>query len=64
LSAQRITVEQVRCDAASLGIPCTNCTAFSIECRIPAPKRKKTTTASRAKDGDRYGLSELYMEWN
>ncbi|PVI04448.1 hypothetical protein DM02DRAFT_518795, partial [Periconia macrospinosa] len=33
---------QVRCDAASLGVPCTNCTAFSIECRIPAPKRKKT----------------------
>ncbi|KAL5119163.1 Transcriptional activator of fatty acid utilization [Pleosporales sp. CAS-2024a] len=43
---------KVRCDAASLGIPCTNCTAFSIECRIPAPKRKKTTT-SRARDADR-----------
>ncbi|KAH6132775.1 hypothetical protein HBI64_081210 [Parastagonospora nodorum] len=42
---------KVRCDAASLGIPCTNCTAFSIECRIPAPKRKKTTTA-RARDAD------------
>ncbi|KAF2824524.1 hypothetical protein CC86DRAFT_408598 [Ophiobolus disseminans] len=42
---------KVRCDAASLGIPCTNCTAFSIECRIPAPKRKKTTTP-RAKDVD------------
>jgi Fungal Zn(2)-Cys(6) binuclear cluster domain len=33
---------QVRCDAASLGVPCTNCTAFGIECRIPTPKRKKT----------------------
>ncbi|KAK3069456.1 Transcriptional activator of fatty acid utilization [Teratosphaeriaceae sp. CCFEE 6253] len=33
---------KVRCDAASLGVPCTNCVAFSIECRIPAPKRKKT----------------------
>ncbi|USP77404.1 uncharacterized protein yc1106_04678 [Curvularia clavata] len=42
---------KVRCDAASLGIPCTNCTAFGIECRIPQPKRKKTQTA-RAKDGD------------
>ncbi|KJX98735.1 cutinase transcription factor 1 alpha like protein [Zymoseptoria brevis] len=33
---------KVRCDAASLGVPCTNCVAFSIECKIPAPKRKKT----------------------
>lgn len=32
---------QVRCDAASLGVPCTNCVAFSIECKIPTPKRKK-----------------------
>ncbi|KAF2094105.1 hypothetical protein NA57DRAFT_47036, partial [Rhizodiscina lignyota] len=31
---------KVRCDAASLGVPCTNCTAFGIECRIPTPKRK------------------------
>ena len=36
-------------------MPCTNCTAFSIECRIPTPKRKKTQT-SRAKDTD--GASE------
>ncbi|KAF1995407.1 hypothetical protein P154DRAFT_526331 [Amniculicola lignicola CBS 123094] len=41
---------KVRCDAASLGVPCTNCTAFSIECRIPTPKRKKTH--SKAKDTD------------
>ncbi|KAJ4013898.1 Transcriptional activator of fatty acid utilization [Fusarium irregulare] len=34
---------KVRCDAASLGVPCTNCVAFQIECRIPNPKRKKTT---------------------
>ncbi|KAF2275596.1 uncharacterized protein EI97DRAFT_434006 [Westerdykella ornata] len=39
---------KVRCDAASLGVPCTNCTAFAIECRIPAPKRKKTQ--ARLKD--------------
>ncbi|KAL6711025.1 Transcriptional activator of fatty acid utilization [Coniothyrium glycines] len=42
---------KVRCDAASLGIPCTNCTAFSIECRIPQPKRKKTQTG-RARDAE------------
>ncbi|KAF2433568.1 hypothetical protein EJ08DRAFT_658091 [Tothia fuscella] len=40
---------EVRCDAASLGVPCTNCTAFGIECRIPSPKRKKTNSK---KDGD------------
>lgn len=40
---------KVRCDAASLGVPCTNCTAFGIECRIPTPKRKKT---SNKKDSD------------
>lgn len=32
----------MRCDAASLGVPCTNCVAFSIECKIPTPRRKKT----------------------
>lgn len=41
----------MRCDAASLGVPCTNCVAFSIECKIPTPKRKKTTTG-KAKDSD------------
>ncbi|KAF2403319.1 hypothetical protein EJ06DRAFT_272345 [Trichodelitschia bisporula] len=41
---------KVRCDAASLGVPCTNCTAFGIECRIPAPKRKKTSQSK--KDGE------------
>ncbi|TID23495.1 cutinase transcription factor 1 alpha [Venturia nashicola] len=41
---------KVRCDAASLGVPCTNCTAFGVECRIPTPKRKKT--ASGKKEGD------------
>ncbi|KAH0836965.1 Cutinase transcription factor 1 alpha [Fonsecaea pedrosoi] len=40
---------KVRCDAASLGVPCTNCVAFSIECRIPVPKRKRAN-AARAKD--------------
>ncbi|GAQ07687.1 cutinase transcription factor 1 alpha [Aspergillus lentulus] len=40
-------VEQVRCDAASLGVPCTNCVAFSIECKIPTPKRKKNQTKSK-----------------
>ncbi|KAF8855248.1 hypothetical protein BDZ45DRAFT_507450 [Acephala macrosclerotiorum] len=42
---------KVRCDAASLGVPCTNCVAFSIECKIPTPKRKKTA-AGKAKDSD------------
>ncbi|KXT10465.1 hypothetical protein AC579_1846, partial [Pseudocercospora musae] len=41
---------EVRCDAASLGVPCTNCVAFSIECKIPTPKRKKT---AGKKDSDR-----------
>lgn len=46
---------QVRCDAASLGVPCTNCVAFQIECRIPTPKRKKTqNAAAQSKDSDRY----------
>lgn len=43
---------QVRCDAASLGVPCTNCVAFNIECKIPTPKRKKTG-AAKARDSDR-----------
>ncbi|GAW10931.1 hypothetical protein ANO14919_002690 [Xylariales sp. No.14919] len=42
---------EVRCDAASLGVPCTNCVAFQIECKIPQPKRKKTQ-ANAAKDSD------------
>lgn len=32
-------------------MPCTNCVAFSIECKIPTPKRKKTA-AGKAKDSD------------
>lgn len=43
---------KVRCDAASLGVPCTNCVAFSIECKIPAPKRKKTAGTTTGKDSD------------
>ncbi|KAF2261505.1 hypothetical protein CC78DRAFT_470225 [Lojkania enalia] len=42
---------KVRCDAASLGVPCTNCTAFGIECRIPTPKRKKAAGA-KTKEGE------------
>ncbi|BDD56037.1 Cutinase transcription factor 1 alpha [Monascus purpureus] len=38
---------KVRCDAASLGVPCTNCVAFSIECRIPTPKRKKNQAKAK-----------------
>ena len=34
--------------------PCTNCVAFSIECKIPTPKRKKTQSGKQ-KDSDRYG---------
>ncbi|KAL8401287.1 hypothetical protein RB596_008192 [Gaeumannomyces avenae] len=51
---------KVRCDAASLGVPCTNCVAFQIECRIPSPKRKKaqpataqSQTQSRDSDSER-----------
>ncbi|KAL7275890.1 Transcriptional activator of fatty acid utilization [Rhizina undulata] len=43
---------KVRCDAASLGIPCTNCVAFSIECKIPTPKRKKVSEVKSSKDVD------------
>ncbi|KAL8243756.1 hypothetical protein R6Q59_010014 [Mikania micrantha] len=43
---------KVRCDAASLGVPCTNCIAFSIECRIPVPKRKRANT-NKARDEDK-----------
>ncbi|RMZ76629.1 hypothetical protein DV738_g4848, partial [Chaetothyriales sp. CBS 135597] len=42
---------KVRCDAASLGVPCTNCVAFSIECRIPVPKRKRTALAKGKDEG-------------
>ncbi|KAL8731426.1 MAG: hypothetical protein Q9166_003401 [cf. Caloplaca sp. 2 TL-2023] len=44
---------KVRCDAANLGVPCTNCVAFSIECRIPAPKRKKAQSKAKDSDSDR-----------
>ncbi|KLU85986.1 cutinase transcription factor 1 alpha [Magnaporthiopsis poae ATCC 64411] len=48
---------KVRCDAASLGVPCTNCVAFQIECRIPSPKRKKaqpaaTQSQTQSRDSD------------
>ncbi|KAJ5675418.1 hypothetical protein N7462_008315 [Penicillium macrosclerotiorum] len=46
---------KVRCDAASLGVPCTNCVAFSIECKIPTPKRKKNS--SKGKDDGQYADS-------
>ncbi|KAH9868897.1 Cutinase transcription factor 1 alpha [Plenodomus biglobosus] len=49
---------KVRCDAASLGIPCTNCTAFSIECRIPQPKRKKTQGPRTKTEGSERAESE------
>ncbi|CAK7564375.1 MAG: Transcriptional activator of fatty acid utilization [Sporothrix epigloea] len=59
---------KVRCDAASLGVPCTNCVAFNIECRIPAPKRKKATpqtpsstvarSTSKDSDSERGDVSE------
>ncbi|RAH82884.1 cutinase transcription factor 1 alpha [Aspergillus japonicus CBS 114.51] len=42
---------KVRCDAASLGVPCTNCVAFSIECKIPTPKRKKNQSKSKESEG-------------
>lgn len=45
---------KVRCDAASLGVPCTNCVAFSIDCKIPTPKRKKTA-GKKESESDRRG---------
>ncbi|RAL66610.1 hypothetical protein DID88_006300 [Monilinia fructigena] len=53
-ACQTCHARKVRCDAASLGVPCTNCVAFSIECKIPTPKRKKTN--GKIKDSDRYNL--------
>ncbi|KAF2155046.1 hypothetical protein K461DRAFT_107018 [Myriangium duriaei CBS 260.36] len=44
---------KVRCDAASLGVPCTNCVAFNIECKIPSPKRKKTGSKTKDSDSER-----------
>lgn len=36
-------------------MPCTNCVAFSIDCRIPEPKRKKAqNVATPTKDSGRY----------
>ncbi|KAL3417126.1 fungal specific transcription factor domain-containing protein [Phlyctema vagabunda] len=32
---------RIRCDAATLGVPCTNCTAFAADCFIPARKKKR-----------------------
>ncbi|KAG5953625.1 Cutinase transcription factor 1 alpha [Claviceps sorghi] len=53
---------KVRCDAASLGVPCTNCVAFQIECRIPTPKRKKPpnagSQANRDSDSEREGTDD------
>ncbi|KAI1470811.1 fungal-specific transcription factor domain-containing protein [Daldinia caldariorum] len=50
---------EVRCDAASLGVPCTNCVAFQIECKIPQPKRKKTqANATKDSDSDRGDIVE------
>ncbi|KAF5596022.1 cutinase transcription factor 1 alpha [Fusarium pseudoanthophilum] len=55
-------IMQVRCDAASLGVPCTNCVAFQIECRIPNPKRKKTqgsgSQTNKDSDSDRGDANE------
>merc|ERR1711939_377170 len=49
--AETCHARKVRCDAASLGVPCTNCVAFSIECRIPVPKRKRAGTAKTKEEG-------------
>ncbi|KAL8665033.1 MAG: hypothetical protein Q9202_002589 [Teloschistes flavicans] len=44
---------KVRCDAANLGVPCNNCVAFGIECKIPTPKRKKAQGKTKDSDSDR-----------
>lgn len=51
----------MRCDAASLGIPCTNCVAFSIECKIPMPKRKKMGGVK--KEENEYALLPAWWWW-
>lgn len=33
---------KVRCDADMLGVPCTNCSAFGFECRVPETRRRKS----------------------
>ncbi|KAI8664706.1 hypothetical protein NCS56_00904300 [Fusarium sp. Ph1] len=52
---------KVRCDATRLGVPCTNCAAFNIECRIPTPKPKKAKGVSnqpKNANGDRSSCAE------
>ena len=44
-------------------MPCTNCVAFSIECRIPVPKRKRTN-ASKPKDDARYVSTTQLLHTN
>jgi len=44
---------QVRCDAGIRGLPCTNCTAFSVECSIP-PKKKE-------REGETVGALKRYV---
>ncbi|KAI9795029.1 MAG: Transcriptional activator of fatty acid utilization [Peltula sp. TS41687] len=51
LSTQNCHLRKVRCDVSSSGVPCHNCVAFSVECKIPPPKRKRTQQA-KAKDSD------------
>ena len=51
---------QVRCDAASLGVPCTNCVAFSIECKIPTPKRKKAQKKGKESDRSVYTMVQRF----
>ncbi|KAH7136803.1 fungal-specific transcription factor domain-containing protein, partial [Dactylonectria estremocensis] len=41
-------VRKVRCDATTLGTPCTNCTAFLVDCRMPT-RRYKLYTRTRKK---------------
>lgn len=57
---------KVRCDAASLGVPCTNCVAFQIECRIPTPKRKKQSSTpgqnTKDSDSDREGFDDRQQQ--
>ncbi|KAK4083186.1 transcriptional regulator family: Fungal Specific TF [Purpureocillium lilacinum] len=57
---------EVRCDAASLGVPCTNCVAFQIECRIPTPKRKKQSSTpgqnTKDSDSDREGFDDRQQQ--
>ncbi|GAO47308.1 hypothetical protein G7K_1517-t1 [Saitoella complicata NRRL Y-17804] len=43
---------KVRCDAATLGIPCTNCSAFGIDCKIAVTRKKAQLQKSKSSENE------------